>query len=98
LTFILALFILQAKLVFTDNHHGKKMEASYKKLWKLLIDRDMSKTDLRLKAGISTMALAKLGKNENVSMEVLKKVCMALQCDIGDIMELIPENNSPEGN
>ena len=53
------------------------MEASYKKLWKLLIDRDMSKTDLRLKAGISTMALAKLGKNENVSMEVLKKVCMA---------------------
>jgi DNA-binding Xre family transcriptional regulator len=44
------------------------------------------------------MALAKLGKNENVSMEVLKKVCMALQCDIGDIMELIPENNSPEGN
>ena len=90
--------ILQAKLVFTDNHYGKKMEASYKKLWKLLIDRDMSKTDLRLKAGISTMALAKLGKNENVSMEVLKKVCMALQCDIGDIMELIPENNSPEGN
>ncbi len=54
------------------------MEASYKKLWKLLIDRDMSKTDLRLKAGISTMALAKLGKNENVSMEVLKKVCTAL--------------------
>ena len=89
--------ILQAKLVFTDNHYGKKMEASYKKLWKLLIDRDMSKTDLRLKAGISTMALAKLGKNENVSMEVLKKVCTALQCDIGDIMELIPENNTPKG-
>ena len=90
--------ILQAKLVFTDNHDGKKMEASYKKLWKLLIDRDMSKTDLRMKAGISTMALAKLGKNENVSMEVLKKVCTALQCDIGDIMELIPENNTPKGN
>lgn len=68
------------------------MEASYKKLWKLLIDRDMSKTNLRLKAGISTMALAKLGKNENVSMDVLKKVCTALQCDIGDIMELIPED------
>ena len=95
--FILRTDILQAKLVFTDNHDGKKMEASYKKLWKLLIDRDMSKTDLRLKAGISTMALAKLGKNENVSMEVLKKVCTALQCDIGDIMELIPENNTPEG-
>lgn len=66
------------------------MEASYKKLWKLLIDRDMSKTDLRLKAGISTMALAKLGKNENVSMEVLKKFCAALDCNIGDIMDLVP--------
>ena len=88
--------ILQAKLVFTDKHNGEKMEASYKKLWKLLIDRDMSKTDLRLKAGISTMALAKLGKNENVSMDVLKKVCTALQCDIGDIMELIP--GSPDND
>ena len=68
------------------------MEASYKKLWKLLIDRDMSKTDLRLKAGISTMALAKLGKNENVSMDVLKKVCKALECNIGDIMDLVPED------
>ena len=82
--------ILQAKLVLTDKHNGKKMEASYKKLWKLLIDRDMSKTDLRLKAGISTMALAKLGKNENVSMDVLKKVCKALECNIGDIMDLVP--------
>ena len=66
------------------------MAVSYKKLWKLLIDRDMSKTDLRMKAGISTMALAKLGKNENVSMEVLKKVCKALECNIGDIMDLVP--------
>ena len=55
-----------------------------------MIDRDMSKTDLRMKAGISTMALAKLGKNENVSMEVLKKVCNALECNIGDIMDLVP--------
>ena len=72
---------------------AKKMEASYKKLWKLLIDRDMSKTDLRLKAGISTMALAKLGKNENVSMDVLKKICKALDCNIGDIMDMIPNND-----
>ena len=56
-----------------------------------MIDRDMSKTDLRLKAGISTMALAKLGKNENVSMDVLKKVCKALECNIGDIMDMIPQ-------
>ena len=90
--------ILQAQLVFTDKHNGEKMEASYKKLWKILIDRDMSKTDLRLKAGISTMALAKLGKNENVSMDVLKKICTALQCDIGDIMKMIPKDDTPEGN
>ena len=98
MTFNSIVLILQTKLVFNYKHNGEKMEASYKKLWKLLIDRDMSKTDLRLKAGISTMALAKLGKNENVSMDVLKKVCTALQCDIGDIMELIPENNTPKGN
>jgi len=72
------------------------METSYKKLWKILIDRDMSKTDLRLKAGISTMSLAKLGKNENVSMDVLKKICKALDCNIGDIMDLIPEQSDLE--
>ena len=98
LTLSFGVIYYKQSLYLPTNTMAKKMEASYKKLWKLLIDRDMSKTDLRLKAGISTMALAKLGKNENVSMEVLKKVCMALQCDIGDIMELIPENNSPEGN
>ena len=72
------------------------METSYKKLWKLLIDLDMSRTELRLKAGISTMALAKLGKNENVSMDVLKKICKALDCNIGDIMDIIPEKSSPK--
>lgn len=80
----------------SKNLVGKGMETSYKKLWKILIDRDMSKTDLRLKAGISTMSLAKLGKNENVSMDVLKKICRALDCNIGDIMDLIPEPNDSE--
>ena len=98
LTLSFGLIYYKQSLYLPTNTMAKKMEASYKKLWKLLIDRDMSKTDLRLKAGISTMALAKLGKNENVSMDVLKKVCTALQCDIGDIMELIPENNTPKGN
>ena len=69
------------------------MEVSYKKLGKILIDRDMSKTDLPLKAGISTMALAKLGKNENVSMDVLKKICKVLNCNIGDIMDLVPDKD-----
>ncbi len=66
------------------------METSYKKLWKQLIDRDMTKTELRMRSGISTMALAKLGKGENVSIEVLKKICTTLECDIGDIMEMVP--------
>lgn len=64
------------------------MSVSYKKLWKLLIDKEMTKVDLRKKAGISTGTLAKLGKNENVTTDVLVKVCEALDCDISDIMEM----------
>ena len=67
------------------------MAVSYKKLWKLLIDRDMTKTQMRKESGITTGALAKLGKNENVSTEVLVKICSALHCDITDIMELTEE-------
>ena len=70
------------------------MAVSYKKLWKLLIERDMKKTDLRLKAGISTGALAKLGKNENVNTEVLAKICKALDCDVSDIMEMLPREEA----
>ena len=65
------------------------MAISYKKLWKLLIDKNMRKEDLRLKAGISTNTMAKLGKNENVNTEMLVKICTALNCDIADIMEII---------
>lgn len=67
------------------------MAVSYKKLWKILIDRDMTKTQLRKDAGISTGALAKLGKNENVNTEILVKICGTLHCDISDIMELTEE-------
>ena len=66
------------------------MAVSYKKLWKLLIDKDMKKEELRVAAGISTNTMAKLGKNENVNTEVLAKICKALDCKIEDIMELIP--------
>ena len=65
------------------------MAISYKKLWKLLIDKDMRKEDLRLKAGISTNTIAKLGKNENVNTGILVKICAALDCDIADIMEVV---------
>ena len=68
------------------------MSVSYKKLWKLLIDRDMKKKDLREAAGISTSSMAKLGKNENVTTDVLVKICKALKCDISDIMEIEPDD------
>jgi DNA-binding Xre family transcriptional regulator len=65
------------------------MDWSYDKLWKLLIDKKMSKSELREKACIGTATLAKMGKNEVVSMDVLAKLCKALQCDIGDIIEYV---------
>ena len=64
------------------------MAVSYKKLWKLLIDRDMKKKDLCEAAGISHASVAKLGKNENVTTDVLVKICTALKCDISYIMEI----------
>ena len=67
---------------------GYRMSVSYKKLWKLLIDKDMKKKDLCVAAGISHASMAKLGKNENVTTDVLLKICTALKCDIGDIMEI----------
>ena len=64
------------------------MGISYKKLWKLLIDRDLKKKDLTILAGISSASVTKLGKNENVNTEILEKICRALDCDISDIMEM----------
>lgn len=62
---------------------------SYNKLWKLLIDKNMNKKDLRELSGISTTSMAKLGKGENVTTDVLLKICKALECDISDIMEVV---------
>lgn len=62
------------------------MQANYKKLWKLLIDKDMKKTDLLTVANISSNILAKMNKGEDVSMDSLRKICSALNCDIGDIV------------
>ena len=69
------------------------MEISYKKLWKLLIDKDMKKKDLQVSAGISWASVTKLSKGEAVSMDVLIKVCKAMNCDIGDVVEFIPKEN-----
>lgn len=64
------------------------MAISYKKLWKLLIDKDMKKKDLQRLSGVSSASITKLGRNENVNTEILQKICIALQCDISDIMEM----------
>jgi len=61
---------------------------SYNKLWKLLIDKGMNKTQLGLSAGVSTSTISKLGKNETVNMESMMKICKVLECDIGDIVEI----------
>ena len=65
------------------------MSISYDKLWKLLIDKKMNKTQLKQTAGISTNAVAKLGRNQPVSLETLEKICKMLQCNIGDIVDFI---------
>ncbi len=67
------------------------MAISYNKLWKLLIDKGMKKKDLRVASGISTNALAKLGKNERVTTDVIDKICRALSCDVGEVMEIVDE-------
>ena len=61
---------------------------SYKKLWKLLIDKNLKKKDLQRMAGISSSSIAKLGRNENVNTEIINKICNALDCDTSDIMEM----------
>lgn len=72
------------------------MAIRYNKLWKRLIDENMMKVDLRDRAGITTNALAKLGKNEHVSTATLEKVCNVLRCNIEDIMEFVPDEEREE--
>ena len=66
------------------------MNISYKKLWKLLIDKDMKKKDLEEKAGLSHYTINKLNRGENITTDVLAKICIALDCTVDDIMEILP--------
>lgn len=68
------------------------MAVSYKKLWKLLIDKDMKKKDLCVKAGISSASVTKLGRNGHVTTEILLKICNALNCTVDEIMDIEPDN------
>lgn len=70
------------------------MAVCYKKLWKLLIDKDMKKKDLCMKAGISSASVSKMGKNGHVTTEILLKICTALDCQIEDIVEIVPDENN----
>ena len=70
------------------------MAISYKKLWKLLIDKDMTAVDLRQATGIAPNTMTKLRRDEEVSMTVLVKICTVLNANIGDIMDLVPDSNS----
>ena len=69
------------------------MKISYKKLWKLLIDKEMMKKDLAEKANISSASIAKLGRNENVNTDILLRICEALECDVSDIMEVVEDTD-----
>lgn len=68
------------------------MAVNYNKLWKMMIDKNMSKTDLTHLAGISTNAMAKLGKNEDVRVNILEKLCTSLDCKLDDIVEFVPDS------
>ena len=70
------------------------MARSYNRLWHKLIDLNMSKSEMRRKAGLTTNALAKLGKGESVPLETLEKICSALDCKIEDIVEYVPEHTA----
>lgn len=72
------------------------MAASYKRLWKLLIDRDMSKGDLCRSAKISSSTMAKLGKSESVNLDILLRICDVLEVDISDIMEVVPDKKGED--
>ena len=70
------------------------MAISYNKLWKLLIDKNMTKTQLRKRAGLTTNVIAKMGKNQSVQVEALYKICDVLGCGLDDISEVLPEQNA----
>lgn len=69
------------------------MEISYNKLWKLLIDKNMKKKDLRLSANLSPSLITKLGNNESVTVDTLLRICEALNCNIGDIADAVPNSS-----
>ena len=77
--------------IFNEESVGEDMPVSYDRLWKKLIDEKMNRTELKNRIGVSTTTLAKLGKNEQVSLDVLERICKEFNCNIGDIMDYVGE-------
>jgi DNA-binding Xre family transcriptional regulator len=75
---------------------GDKMSVSYKRLWKILIDKDMKKKDLQIQSGVSWGVISKLSKNETVNMESLIKICRLLNCTVDEVMEILPDKENTE--
>ena len=84
---LLIIIVKNDIIILTIVLRGVFVAANYNKLWKLLIDRGMTKTDLRMQTGMSTSTLAKMGNNENVSMEIILRICEILECNVGDIVD-----------
>ena len=80
---------IQPEFSFSIEDGVMPMQASYDKLWKMLIDKKMNRTELRELSGISSNVIAKMGRNEFVSMDSLAKICVALQCNIGDLVDIL---------
>lgn len=79
-------------MIVDIEYGGTMMRISYNKLWKLLIDKNLNKQKLREMSGVSSASIAKLGKSENITTEVLLRICTALKCDISDIMEIVEDD------
>ena len=84
--------LLELEFTFPIDLGGVPLKVSYKKLFKLMIDREIKKGELAKMASLSSNSISKLAKDENVSLDVLIRVCTALNVDFGDIMELVPDN------
>ena len=88
---IITVYIVPDNFIIRSKREVKTMPITYNKLWKLLIDLDMSKTQLKEKAKVSSNVIAKMGKNEPVSIDTLVKICSVLNVDIGDVLSISSE-------
>jgi DNA-binding Xre family transcriptional regulator len=85
---------MKGAILMNGTQGGNRVRISYNKLWHLMLDNEMNKADLKRVTGISTASIAKLGKGENVTTDILVKICEALDCELNDIMELMRDDGS----